>query len=279
MQDSARPVFRVSVSAIVLFQVAALFARSMLDLSLQRSGMDPSVANDLSYLVVPPILLVLMFPYLRRCRHSLRELFAPHRLTLRVVACSVALGLTLRLIWWASTTFLLSLGIFRESNHPIVGLIIGFECPPTLILALSFLVMAGLIPLIEEVVYRGYIMHAILQRGTHVAIIMSALIFGFLHESPYVTAFLVGIFLALQAVNYRALWGPIITHATFNGAAVFDWDCFRIVWNPPVSDPVLAKLMWLALLACVGGTGLAMFLASEKAAGAKTLPRPPQRLD
>ena len=67
-QPIARPVFQVSIVAIMLFQVAALFTRSRLELSLVAGGVQEAVAKDLSYLVVPPILLVLMFPYLKRSK-------------------------------------------------------------------------------------------------------------------------------------------------------------------------------------------------------------------
>jgi membrane protease YdiL (CAAX protease family) len=237
----------------------------MLDLSLQRDGMNAAVANDLSYLVVPPILLVLMFPYLRRCRDALGQLFARHRLTLRVVLCSVALGLTLRLMWWASTTFLIGIGVLgNQDPNATVGPLIGFECPPLPVLALSLFVMSGLIPIFEEVVHRGYLLHALVPRGTLLAVMLSALIFGLMHRFPYVTAFTVGAFLAVQTLNYGALWGPIITHATFNGAAVFDWDCFRIIWNPAASDPVLSQLTWASVPIMIGSIFLAAFLATRK---------------
>lgn len=80
-----RPVFGVSVIAIMIFQVAALFARSMLELSLMDDGYSRAIAEDLSYLVVPPILLVLMFPYLKRCKDPLLSLFRRADLTLRLV--------------------------------------------------------------------------------------------------------------------------------------------------------------------------------------------------
>lgn len=279
MQDSVRPIFRVSVVAIVLFQVAALFARSMLELSLQRNGMDPTVANDLSYLVVPPILLVLMFPYLRRCRDSLRQLFARHLLTLRVVVCSVALGLTLRLLWWASTTFLIGVGLFRagDPNAP-VGPVIGFECPQLSVLAFSLIVMAAVVPITEEIVHRGFILYGALPYGRKAAVIGSAVVFASMHVAgSYAATFVAGLVLAVQALNYRALWGPVIAHATYNAAAVIDWDCFRIVWNPPASDPVLVNLTFASIPLTLAGTCVVILLSSEKAAGARsTLPRPRQ---
>lgn len=275
MQPQPRPAFRVSLTAIVLFQVAALFARSMLDLRLRRGGMDAAVANDLSYLVVPPILLVLMLPYLRRCKDSLGRLFDRRRLTLRVVACSVALGLTLRLMWWASTTFLIGIGAFRnEDPEAVVGPIIGFGCPPPAVLMLSFAVMAMLVPVTEELVHRGYVLYAALPFGRHVAVIGSAAFFALMHPvASYAATFAGGLALAMQALNYRALWGPIVTHATYNAAAVVDWDCFSLIWNPSPDDPLLLNLAWLSIPTMVAGGWLVTLLVQDKGTGANS-PRP-----
>lgn len=274
MQEPARPDFRVSILAVVLFQVAALFARSMLDLSLQRNGMARDVASDLSYLVVPPILLLLMFPYLHRCRDALRQLFARHRLTLRVVLCSVALGLTLRLMWWASTTFLIGIGVIRnEDPDAITGPIIGWECPSFPIVALSILVMAAVAPVTEEIVHRGFILYRMLTYGRNLAIIASAALFALMHES-YSATFVAGLVFAAQALNYRALWGPIVAHATYNAAAVLDWDCFRFIWNPALSDPALSILTWASVPVLLVGAGLIILLVGKKAAGAARPPRP-----
>lgn len=276
MQESVRPVFHVSITAICLFQVAALFSRSMVDLRLQRNGIDPAVANDLSYLVVPPILLALMFPYLRRCRDGLHELFSPRALTLRVVACSVALGLTLRLLWWASTTFLIGVGFFREDgSDAIVDPVIGFRCPQLSVLALSLFVVGVVIPITEEAVHRGFVLHGALRYGRRVAILGSAALFALMHVvDSYAAAFVAGLVFALQALNYRALWGPVIAHATYNAATVIDWDCFRIVWDPLPSDPVLVGLTWASVPVMLAGIRATVFLVGGKAAGAAS--RPPR---
>ena len=269
MQQTVRPVFTVSIAAIVLFQVAALFARSMLDLALRRRGMDSDVAKDLSYLAVPPILLVLMLPYLRRCRHAVGQLFAPRRLTLRVVACSVALGLSLRVMWWASVTLLIGIGIIRSDDpNATVGPIIGWDCPPVRELAFSLFVMSALIPPVEEVVHRGFILHALLPRGTVRAIALSTAVFAVTHEPPYIWPAIAGLFIAVQAIRLRALWGPVITHATFNAAAVIDWDCLRITWNPGYAETLPLALGSTALVVMIAAITMACLLVREETAGA-----------
>src|SRR3546814_17945170 len=98
--------------------------------------------------------------------------------------------------------------------------------------------MAFLIPIMEEVIHRGFILHALLPRGLSISILLSALLFALLHPPvSYVFAFLTGVLLAVQTLNYGTLWAAVISHAGYNAAAVFDWECFQIVWSPPASDP------------------------------------------
>lgn len=278
MQAFRYPAFRVSVIAIILFQLAALFARSMLQLALRDHGVDLAIAEDLSYLAVPPILLILMSPYLHRCRDALRQLWSTKLVTSRVVLVSVALGLTLRMTYWASLTFLIGIGLIgNDDPHAIAGPVVGFACPPMPVLALSLFVMSCLIPVIEETLNRGFILLSVLPRGTVPAVGISAISFALLHKpDTYLPAFLGGIVLAIQLLQYRTLWGPVIAHATYNAAAVIDWDCFRLVWNPETSDPKLDLVKWVSLPIVVTGVLVILFLVSKKMAGiSSNASRPP----
>ena len=270
-QSIARPVFQVSVAAIMLFQVAALFARSRLELSLIRQGTPEAVAKDLSYLVVAPILLVLMFPYLKRCKAQLLSLFRPAALTWRLILMSLLLGLTLRLIYWSILTVLILIGVVANDDpNPIVGPLIGFECPSTSIVLLSLGVMAIVVPIVEEAINRGFILHALLPRGLVVSIGLSAAFFALMHPpGAYLTAFGIGVLLAVQTLNSGTLWAAAIAHASYNTAAILDWDCFRIVWNPPPSDPKLAIASFVAIPVIVLGTCLAIYIVSRRTAGAQ----------
>lgn len=261
-----RPAFEVSITAIMTFQVAALFARSALEPALVDYGYGEAAAGDLSYLVVPPILLPLMYPYLARCRVSLRALLHPTELTMRVVLSGVALGLTLRALRWSTLTLLIWLGVLgNQDPNTIAGPLLGFDCPPATFLLLSFAVMALLIPVIEEVVNRGFILHALLPRGKIPAVALSAVLFAAMHApSSYAITFAVGIVFAVQTLNFRTLWAPIVAHATYNAAAIIDWECFRIVWNPPQSDPVLEKLGMLSTAVTVIGALLVWRLINCK---------------
>ena len=60
MQRSSDPNLRAPIVAIMIFQVAALFARAFLAIRLIESGEPNPFAQDLSYLLGPPILIILM---------------------------------------------------------------------------------------------------------------------------------------------------------------------------------------------------------------------------
>jgi membrane protease YdiL (CAAX protease family) len=275
--ETGRPVFRVSILAIMLFQVCALFARSALELFLVNNGSDRAVANDLSYLVVPPILGALLYPYLRQHRHALASLFRPCQLTLRLCCLSILLGFSMRVTYWAILTVLIWLGLIKNDDRgAIVGPVLGFDCPPFLVLALSFFVVAFLVPIVEEVINRGFLLHALLRKGAVVAAGLSACLFAVAHRTDtYLVAFVAGLFFGAQVLNARTLWAPLLAHAAYNASATFHWDCFQIIWNPPASDPGLAAVTRLAAPVAILGTVICCYLVSKKAIGA----RPPRSPD
>ena len=76
-----------------------------------------------------------------------------------------------------------------------------------------------LIPLVEEALVRGVILHGFLKRySTKQAIIVSALLFGVAHLNPWqmVLAFMAGIFLGWLLVYTRSLYMCILGHMTMN---------------------------------------------------------------
>lgn len=82
-----------------------------------------------------------------------------------------------------------------------------------------FLYMVILAPIIEEVVYRGFVMKFISPYGKRAAIFVSAFIFGFMHGnlSQFVTAFAVGIVFAAVAVHTNSILPTVIMHMLNNG--------------------------------------------------------------
>ena len=91
----------------------------------------------------------------------------------------------------------------------------------------SALLLLALVPAIcEEVAFRGFILSGLRREyRTWSAIVLSALLFGFLHVllslfQQLFNATLLGLVLGLLAVKSRSLWPGVIFHAVNNGLAI-----------------------------------------------------------
>lgn len=254
---------RAPIVAILIIEVAALVARAFLEVHLIDNGEPKPFAQDLSYLVVPPILIVLMYPILRQHGRYLLSLLRRNDLTLRLVFLSMLLGVTLRLTYWGGLISLVSFGVLRNDNPgAVVGPAISFGCPEAHVLALSFLVVSFLIPIIEEVINRGLILPSLMQRGKILAVVLSSVLFATMH-APQATilTFLIGLFLAAQMINLRTLWATMITHATYNALSVLDWRCASTQWNPDVTTPSMTGAGLIASAIATVGLLLSIYFA------------------
>ncbi|MBQ7756036.1 MAG: CPBP family intramembrane metalloprotease [Oscillospiraceae bacterium] len=81
-----------------------------------------------------------------------------------------------------------------------------------------FIYMVVLAPIIEEIVYRGFILKLISPYGKTVSVILSAFIFGFMHGnlSQFVTAFVTGIVFSAVAVKTGSILPTIVMHMMNN---------------------------------------------------------------
>ena len=267
---------RASVAVIMLFMVAAFFARSWLRIYLTRSGYASALALDLSFFVVLPITGVLMWPIMREHVAAMRHWFRPPASWCRLIAYSVLLGVILRITVRAGLAAGVAFGWFHSSDFPTVATAqFWFSCPPPQVLVLATLVRAVLTPLLEEFIHRGFIFHALLSRGKVLAIILSAVLFGVMHNPQAIfVAFLIGLLLAVMTLNLRTLWGPIIVHATYNLAAIFDWDCLHAAWNPAETTPRIAAIGFVASLTMLTCIALLVWLVRAGKAGTQIPPRP-----
>ena len=94
-------------------------------------------------------------------------------------------------------------------------------------LCLRALVLIGLVPIVEELVFRGIILHAWDARwGTRKAIWWSSLLFGILHAEP--SAMLFGFVCAVLYIDSRTLWVPIFCHALTNAIGISP-SCLRFM--------------------------------------------------
>jgi len=244
-----------NVIAVLIATIAALFARSWLQVELLQEGYEPHYAADLSALVMPPILLLLLFPVWRKDRPFLKRQFRRADLNWRVVLMALATGILLRLLWWSQLVAGVAFGHYRNDDpFAVAGPVFSFSCPAPQVLMLGFFVMALMVPLIEEVAHRAYVQTALSRFGPVIAVAGSATVFTVLHKpGGWVFIFLCAVVFGTQYLVSGSLWSSMISHATVNGLAQLDWRCLNANWNPHASTLPL----WGP-----GGFGVAILLAS-----------------
>ena len=223
---------RTSLVAVLLFQVLVLFVRAYLRIGLEAQGLDSNFANDLSYLVVPPVLAIFMLPLIRANMDLLRDGLDLKRVKLRLVFTAIAVGVLARLVWWSQLFARTYFGQLRDSGPgESVGPVFSFSCPPPHAMLVALLVFGILIPVIEEVINRGLIQSWLMPRGKWFAILVSATLFAIFHTPASMpVAFIAGVVLGAQFARTKTLWAPIITHASYDVMILFDWRCLNGVW-------------------------------------------------
>jgi len=243
MERHSKPLIRASIIVIMLFQVAALFTRQYLNRELVGTGFNQNIAKDLSYLVVPIILLVLMWPILLENKRPLRRLLRRPISWPKMILAAIGLGISLRLVWWCGVFALTSFGLADTATPGnAIDISYYYSCPPLNALLLTVIVMSVLTPLTEEVVNRGLILGTMSERDPRIGVFVTAILFAVLHRpSGIPNAFLFGLFVGVQLIRYQTLWAPIITHGTHNLLITLDWECLHVSWLPekPTASTIL----------------------------------------
>jgi membrane protease YdiL (CAAX protease family) len=208
-----------------------------------------------------------MWPLIRHLRPQIKSLFRKPDSWLRLIVCSIGIGLAFRFASWAWMVTRIAFGFYGPGDpEQAAGPMFWWACPPGSYLVLSIFVMAVLTPVVEEVINRGLILCSLLKKNKTLAIVLSAALFSILHIYEGIPlAFVFGIVAAIQMLNYRTLWGTIIAHSTFNFMITIDWDCLQGIWIPESTSPSLGAVSLVT-------TGLliwfAIWLARSNSAGA-----------
>lgn len=145
-----------------------------------------------------------------------------------------------------------------EPNETPFG---GVTSAPSLILEL--LVIAVLVPVMEEFVFRGVLLSTLRKFGLGFSVVGSALIFALAHmELPNVLfAFVAGMVLGALYAFTNNLWITIAIHALNNGLSVFTSHC-NFLFGEQTGETVSAVLMIGAML--VGLAALALLLILKR---------------
>jgi sodium transport system permease protein len=128
-----------------------------------------------------------------------------------------------------------------------------------------FLVFVALVPVGEELAFRGFILGGLQHRFTPwKAIVLSAFLFAIYHMNvfQFAPAFLMGVVLGLLAVRSRSIWPGVLLHAVYNGLIIgspflesalqelgySDWKLLQPDWAPwivcAVCVPPALLILW-----------------------------------
>lgn len=267
---------RKSFVAVVLTIVFLMILTAWGTIALSNRGVNDDYAWYITRIVTLPILTLLVWVIVRDHKTFLSNLFARSGLTPKLIISGVLVGLLARILWWAEITARASFGWMQQSGigEP-QSLMLGYSCPGWQLFATAVLVWSVLIPISEEFINRGIILSSIAHRGPFFAILGSAVIFTLMHPpDSYVWVFLFGIVFGVQFWNVRTLWASIATHATYDGAQIFDWICLKIIWAPANEDiPLVVPGIVSTIIAAACCVGIA-FLISKRWVGTPAGTRP-----
>jgi len=264
-----------TAATVLFFLVAALLIRSWLQVTLQQNGFAKTLAADVSYLVVPLLLLLTIAPLWREIGPSLTRNFRSADLSPKLLGKALLLGLLMRVIWWAQLTAGVALGWYGSntvSTQPEP--LFKFQCPDAASVALGLAVMALLVPIVEECTSRGILQTAAMKFGASFAILLSASVFTALHpNSQWGFTIVAGLVFGFLFWATRSLWASVFTHAAYNGMTIFDWRCLSARWNPTPETIPLTTVGGLAVLLLLVSVGASTVILWSMVTEAHKAPR------
>lgn len=167
--------------------------------------------------------VALIYRYVRRRRGSW------YSLGLRTFSgVRAAATITAGIIGFFVVSALLTLGL--EQFAPEVDITAKQELPfleatTAVEMVLAFLAIVIIAPVVEEVVFRGFLLPAFAHKtGTIAAVVLVSAAFGALHFPPAIAAIQIGVFSVFLCCAYlftRSVWPPIMLHALKNLIAFY----------------------------------------------------------
>lgn len=120
--------------------------------------------------------------------------------------------------------------------------------PLSIVINLSYICFIG--PILEEIIFRGFILKAIRSFGTSFAIIFSSILFGIFHGNllQLVPATLMGIVLAYITVKSNSIIPSIIAHICNNSFRYLEEYVFNNVLNTKFSDSLSILLLAITII-------------------------------
>ena len=186
-------------------------------------GLAISVSGLLVYIILIP--LTLLFIYVDGSLDRIKEMlrFGSVKRTL-ILILAIPIVVTIILTLLTIIYSVVWIGIFGE---PSINTDMGTYWESSSIdIALLFLSVAIVTPIVEELMFRGYILDAINRKhGDWTAIIWSSILFGLIHIDPFVAgqAFMGGIIYGWIRVRTGSLLPSIAGHMM--------WNMLALIWT------------------------------------------------
>jgi membrane protease YdiL (CAAX protease family) len=210
-----------------------------------------------AFVATPPVLMALLLTTRPTAGLALR------RPTLRQAAVGLALAVLL-LPPLAETTALIlrqfpGLMQLMNEHHPLAEFLQGYHRDAAKLAAAwpLLLVFVVLLPLCEELAFRGFILSGLQRRfSPWKAVMLSTFLFALYHMNvfQFIPAFLLGLVLGLLALRTRSIWPGVLLHALHNAlflGALFLEPFLRTLGFEGESLPALDWLRWIVCAMCV----------------------------
>jgi membrane protease YdiL (CAAX protease family) len=147
---------------------------------------------------------------------------------------------------------------FWERTAPWVVELLEVPWTPGQILA-----AITLVPIIEEMVFRGFLFRAWTHRmGIRRSVLVTSLVFGLAHPHDPLGAFTFGVAACALRVRYGTLWVPVLVHAVFNlGAVLLGFALEGLEAQTGSAFAPLANPLLLVTLSALGVTASLLYAA------------------
>ncbi len=243
-----RELLGISLLVYLVYFLATFLAAS---LGIDRLLLDRT-ENAVTYVVVPVIFMLLLSPLIRT--GHLPPIAIGTREP-RLLPWAVLIGMSMWITKWLLHN-LIGFGELLFSGTPIQPgpFTATWACQWPAAEIPTTLKLVVLIPLVEELCFRGLILGAFLRRGRPVAgIVVSSVLFATYHPD-FIETFIVGSLFGLMYWHTRQLGLVIVAHMVHNAIVALQQYCVELDWIP---EPIF----WLvALLLAAIWFGIAAWL-------------------
>lgn len=180
------------------------------------------------------------------------------------------LAMAVRLLsMWIGSFFARGTGI-GDSFHATEEV---FDAPDTATAVLTFVQLAVIAPIFEELWFRGLVLESLRPYGNGFAIFVSAILFGLTHSNfeQFFYASALGVFLGYIAVSTRSIITTTVMHAMFNSISgvmlllaadksVGDYLLAEDTSTVDITPSIVMYMVWMGFVLVLMAVGFIMFI-------------------